>query len=87
MAADLFYLGATWELRRQIGTLDLLQREPAAYPTSFRRSDAELRRLMTSPEVFASIETVLTANRNIRSGLLRMQDAASDIISILRDLD
>jgi hypothetical protein len=87
VAADLFYLGATWELRREIGSLFVLTRDASEYPPQFRRSGPELRELMAAPEVFASIETITTANRNIRRALNRMRSAASDVITILDTLE
>ena len=84
VSADLYYLGATWDLRRELGTLRVLEDDPQNLPAPFRTSEAEYRALVRRPTVTATVETVLTANRNLVSGLRAADAAALMVIEELR---
>ena len=84
IAADIFYLGPIWELRREIGSLRILFRDPITHPDRFRRTDEEYRQFLARPIVYAAVEAMLTAQRNSANGLRSMDEAASNV---LKELD
>lgn len=86
IAADIFYLGPIWELRREVGSLRILFRDPVTYPERFRRSDEEYQKFFARPIVYAAIEVMLTAQRNSTNGLLKMDEAAGKILTELESL-
>ncbi len=85
ITADLFYLGATFELRKRLGMHAVLTRPPEELPAAFRLSETGYRALIREPDVFATMATVLTANRNIRDELGAADAAAQRILDGLRD--
>ena len=86
IAADIFYLGPIWELRREIGSLRILFRDPSTHPDRFRRTDEEYRQLLARPIVYAAVEAMLTAQRNSANGLRSMDEAASNVLKELERL-
>lgn len=86
IAAEIFYVGPIWELRRELGSLRMLFRNPDTHPDRFRRTDEEYRKFFTRPVVYAAVETMLTAQRNSAGGLRRMDEAAEDVLEILEQL-
>lgn len=86
IAAEIFYLGPIWELRREVGSLRILFRDPTTYPIQFRRTDEEYRELFSSPIAYAAVEAMLTAQRNSANGLRSMDEAAGDVLKELERL-
>jgi len=86
IAADIFYLGPIWELRREIGSLRILFRDPITYPDRFRRTDEEYRQFLARPMVYAAVEAMLTAQRNNANGLRSMDEAARNVLEELERL-
>lgn len=86
IAAEIFYVGPIWELRRELGSLRLLFRDPDTHPDRFRRTDEEYREFFARPVVYAAVETMLTAQRNSAGGLRRMDEAAKDVLEKLAQL-
>lgn len=86
IAAEIYYVGPVWELRKSVGSLRVLFRDPERYPVHFRRSDEEYRRIYYSPLAYAAIETMVTAQRNSANGLRRMQEQADLILQELERL-
>ena len=86
IAADIFYLGPIWELRREVGSLRFLFRDPTTYPSRFRRTDEEYRQFLARPIVYAAVEVMLTAQRNSANGLRSMDEAAGNVLKELERL-
>ena len=86
IAADIFYLGPIWELRREVGSLRILFRDPTTYPDRFRRTDEEYRQFFARPIVYAAVEAMLTAQRNSANGLRSMDEAAGNVLKELERL-
>lgn len=97
ISANLFFSGAIWELRRELGSLGVLLFDPTAcppdtytpvcpYPRQFQLADAEFRELSARPNVYAALETVMIVNRQMLRGLRRMDEAAGQVLEELARL-
>ena len=95
--AALFFSGAIWELRRELGSLGVLLYDPEVcppdlytpvcpYPRQFQVADADFRSFVARPDVYAAVETVMIACRQILRGLHRMDDAAGQVLEELARL-
>lgn len=87
ITAELFYLGASWSLRRELGSLSVLVTENEVLDSSpFQLDDQEYRELIRQPMVYAAIETVMIANVNILRGLQGMDEAAARILEEIDEI-
>lgn len=91
---DLFFSGVVWDLRRELGSVGVLLYDPTAcpadtyvpacpYPRHFQLSEGEFREFAARPDVYAAVETVMIASRQILRGLRRMDGAAERVIEEL----
>ena len=93
ITAQLFFLGPTLELRRELGALGPLLRDPqdcawmGCYPTRFELSVDEFRALIRRTDVYGSFENIQNANRNIVRGLREMDEAAIRVLETLAALE
>lgn len=82
--SDLFYSGALWSLRTQVGSIDALTRDP---PSGFGVSeftDDEYREFLRRPPVYAAIETDYLGNVGMMLGLRIADQSVVRILSELR---
>jgi hypothetical protein len=91
MAAD-FYRGPSWEIRRAVGSLAVLQSDREScmsgatcpYPSAFSMNALELTDLLLQPEVYAAVENKLTLYQNALRALRATQDSVG---LVLRELE
>lgn len=86
IGAEIFYLGPIWELRREIGSLRILFRDPATYPVHLSRSDEQYRAIYASPLTYAAIEAMSTAHRNTSNSLTSMLNEVDKALIELEQL-
>lgn len=81
---DIYYRGAIWDLRRELGGLRVLGQDPDnRHPPEFLRSDAEMRALLASPVAYAAVENVNQIHVNVLRGLCQMHRASADVLETL----
>ena len=78
-----YFRGGVWEVRRSIGALDILIREPSKLPTRYRLSESEYRELLGRADVYALVDTMRDENYNMVSGMQTMEAAATAILAAL----
>jgi len=78
-----YFRGGVWEVRRSIGELDILIREPSKLPTRYRLSESEYRELLGRTDVYALVDTMSDENYNMRGGMQTMEAAATSILAAL----
>jgi hypothetical protein len=98
ITAQLFYLGPTLELRQQLGSLDVLLREPArpcslstrsgtdCYPPEFALDARAIQAFVLERSTFGALQNIQTANRNIMRGLQEMDAAAERVLRALAEM-
>ena len=87
IAGEVFYLGSTWELRRELGTLSFLSQGFDSVPSRFHLIEPQLRELYASKLVFAAVQNSTLVNFNIRAALLAMDAAADKALDALDGLE
>lgn len=81
---NIYYRGAIWELRRELGGLRVLgQDSNNSHPPEFQRSDHEMRAFLASPLAFSAVENVNQIHVNFMRGLCQMHDAAGEVLDAL----
>ena len=80
ISVDVFFRGSVWDVRRSVGNLAILYREPAELPARFRLSDSEYRELLGRNEVNALIENMRDLHANLLVAFRDMEAAAGTIL-------
>jgi len=83
LGGDLVYKGSTWELRRTLGSLNVLNRNQQ-YPKSFELSEKQYRNLLLQKNVYATCENMAWIFRNILNKLVDMEIATDKILIQLK---
>jgi hypothetical protein len=78
-----YFRGGVWEVRRSIGEIDILYRDPSELPTRYRLSESEYRELLGRTDVYAMVDTMSDESYNMRDGLQTMEAAATTILAAL----
>ena len=79
LGGDLVYKGSTWELRRTLGSLNVLSRNNQ-YPKSFELSEKQYRTFLLQKNVYATCENMAWIFRNILNKLEDMNSTTDMII-------
>jgi len=79
LGGDLVYKGSTWELRKTLGSLNVLLRNQH-YPGSFELTESEYREFLLKKEVYASYENMAWIYRNILNTLESMNQTTDNIL-------
>ena len=80
MTMDVFFRGSAWDVRRSVGKLAILYREPAELPARFRLSESEYRELLGRNEVHALIDNMRDLHANKLWAFRGMEAAAGTIL-------
>jgi len=86
IAGEIFYLGSTWELRREIGSARVLFPDPDEVLGRFKLTDTERRELFASKLVYALVQNTTLVNFNMQRALQDMNKATGDILTVLDSL-
>ena len=81
--ADVYYMGAIWELRRSVGTITVLAPGFGSTPSRFEMGERAFNRFVSEPEVYAAVEAVRAIHFNQRRTLQQMEDASSRVLELL----
>jgi hypothetical protein len=85
--SDLIFKGSVWELRKAIGSIQVLFRSKT-YPESFEMSDNEYRDFISQKWVYAVYENQSWIDLNIEWNLQKMRDISEELIKELnKELD
>lgn len=84
---DLYYRGAIWEIRRELGTLRIWEEDRFDFPDEFRLSEQEMRNVFVLPVVYAAIENARQAQVNYMRSLCQMYEATTNVIAALEDME
>lgn len=77
------YLGSVWQLKKRLGTADLIMQDVNQNPKKFNLSDKDFRALFNKKEVYAIFESMQWLVRNQLDALSRTQSANQKIIETL----
>lgn len=86
VGTDSFFLGPSWELRREIGSVQVLISDPSTLPPRLRKSEEELHEIFLLKSVYATIETVYFAQTNTKLALINMDVAAAKVLDELGEI-
>lgn len=85
--SELYYRGAIWEMRRELGSLRIWEEDRFGFPEEFRLTEQEMRQVFVLPVVYAAIENARQAQVNYIRGLCQMYEATKNVIAALDDGD
>lgn len=93
LSGEMFYLGSTWEIRKQIGNLASLAGKSRSFngarkivPEAYKLTDVEYRAFIKKPEVFAAVDNMQTVYYNIHENFENMDKEAELIIKELEQI-
>lgn len=94
---NLFFRGPTLEIRRELGSLGVLEKEPSEctgdhpsncpYPDQFNMSAEELTAYIGRPDVYGALENIQNLQINQVKNLRDMRTATDRILEVLHELD
>lgn len=87
LAAEQTFLGSTFELRKELGSISVLTgptTESSDVPERFRKTAAEYREYVQLPHVYAHVENLAVLRRNQLNALRRMEEAVEAVLHELR---
>jgi len=79
IGGDLMFKGSVWELRKAIGSIQVLFRSKT-YPESFEMSDNEYRDFISQKWVYAVYENISWIDLNIEWNLQIMKDVCEELL-------
>ncbi|MCO4823047.1 MAG: hypothetical protein KC469_13335 [Flavobacteriaceae bacterium] len=82
VGSDLIFKGSVWELRKAIGSIQVLFRNKT-YPESFEMSDNEYRDFISQKWVYAVYENQSWIDLNIEWNLQDMRDVSEELLKEL----
>jgi len=86
LSGENYFTGPVWDLRRSIGSLKVLYRDPTDLPARMQLSEADYRELISRTDVYALIENMMDIHRNTLNQLRDMEAAASAVLTELETL-
>ncbi len=85
ISGDMVYLGNVWELRKKLGSANLLVQNMGPYPSTFDLTKEEFWNLIHQKEVYATFESMQWLVRNQIEALQRAKEANDQITALLKE--
>ena len=81
------FTGSFWELRKKLGSLDLIFGTSSIMPKSHSMADSEYRKLLAENEVYAVIENRWKIMSRMKGNLDDLTEVTEQILTALETLD
>ena len=82
---DMYYNGSGWELRKEIGTSEILTTPNEMLPQKFRVSEKEFWEIISRPSTFATLDNSLQMKVNRIDYMNRINNGMTEVIEFLED--
>jgi len=83
VGTEMYYLGSMWELRKKIGSRQVLTNRKVKLPINLTLTDDEYRQLLVTPDAYAALKNQSRMTSVTIGYLIRMRTSTIKIIKLL----